>query len=84
MPDQPRALITRPDRYEPEAHRSYEDMANHYGSVIIPARPRKPQDKAYASYCTLCGGLNGSKSWWDAAVASCGPFDDAYRPEGFV
>jgi transposase len=46
VPDQPRALITTPDRYEPEAHRSYEDMANHYGSVIIPARPRKPQDKA--------------------------------------
>ena len=46
VPDQPRALITTPDRYEPEAHRSYEDMANHYGCVIIPARPRKPQDKA--------------------------------------
>ena len=76
--------VTHANRYEPELNRTTAEFAAHYRTVILPARPRKPQDKAYASYCTLCGGLNGSKSWWDAAVASCGPFDDAYRPEGFV
>jgi transposase len=32
--------------YEPNVNRTYADMAKHYGTVIIPARPRKPRDKA--------------------------------------
>ena len=27
-------------------HRSYQEMAEHYGTVILPARPKKPRDKA--------------------------------------
>lgn len=45
VPDNARALITNPDRYEPEAHRAYEAMAEHYGCAVLPARPRKPRDK---------------------------------------
>jgi hypothetical protein len=30
-------------------------MAVHYDTAILPARPRKPRDKAIASYCTLFG-----------------------------
>lgn len=32
--------------YEPEINRSYADMAAHYGTAILPARPYKPRDKA--------------------------------------
>ena len=32
--------------YEPEVNRTYEDMAKHYGTAILPARPNKPRDKA--------------------------------------
>jgi transposase len=32
--------------YEPNVNRTCADMAKHYGTVIIPARPRKPRDKA--------------------------------------
>jgi transposase len=46
VPDNARALITKPDRYEPETHRAYEAMAEHYGCAVLPARPRKPRDKA--------------------------------------
>jgi transposase len=46
VPDNPRALIRDPDRYEPIANRTYEALAEHYGCAILPARPRKPQDKA--------------------------------------
>jgi transposase len=46
IPDNPRALIRDPDRYEPLANRTYEALAEHYGCAILPARPRKPQDKA--------------------------------------
>lgn len=46
VPDNPKTAVTRACRYEPELHRSYQDLAAHYGTVILPARPRKPQDKA--------------------------------------
>ena len=32
--------------YEPEINRSYAEMAAHYGTAILPARPYKPRDKA--------------------------------------
>jgi len=35
-----------------EVNRSYAEMAAHYGTAIVPARPYKPRDKAFASYCT--------------------------------
>jgi transposase len=38
--------ITKACFYEPNVNRTYTDMAKHYGTVIIPARPRKPRDKA--------------------------------------
>ncbi len=46
VPDNPRALVKRPDRYEPELNRATQACAEHYGTAILPARPRKPQDKA--------------------------------------
>jgi len=45
VPDNPRSLIANPDRYEPGIGRSYAEFAAHYGCAVIPARPRKPQDK---------------------------------------
>ena len=44
--DNPRALIADPDRYEPEVGRAYAEFATHYSIAILPARPRKPRDKA--------------------------------------
>jgi transposase len=46
VPDNPRALIADPDRYEPRAGQSVLDFARHYGTSVLPARPRAPQDKA--------------------------------------
>ena len=48
VPDNPRALIAHPDRYEPGLNRAALECARHYGTVMLPARPRKPQDKAKA------------------------------------
>ena len=45
VPDNPRSLVANPDRYEPGIGRSYAEFAAHYGCAVIPARPRKPQDK---------------------------------------
>jgi transposase len=48
VPDNPRTAVVRPCRYEPLLHRSYQEMAEHYGTVIIPARVKRPRDKAHA------------------------------------
>lgn len=46
VPDNPRALIADPDRYEPRSQDTVQDFARHYGTSVLPARPRRPQDKA--------------------------------------
>ena len=46
VPDNPKTAVIRPCRYEPVLHRSYQEMATHYGTVILPARVKKPRDKA--------------------------------------
>jgi transposase len=51
--DNLRAGITRACFYEPTVNRTYADMAAHYGTAVVPARPYKPRDKAMGSYCTL-------------------------------
>lgn len=48
VPDNLKTGVTLACRYEPEANRTYAEMATHYGTVIIPARPRKPRDRAKA------------------------------------
>ncbi len=44
--DNLRAGVTRACFYEPLINRTYADMAAHYGTAVIPARPYKPRDKA--------------------------------------
>ena len=48
VPDNPKTGVIKPCRYEPLLHRTYQEMAEHFGTVIIPARPRRPRDKAKA------------------------------------
>ena len=45
-PDNPKSGVTKPCRYEPDLNPTYQDMATHYNVAIIPARVRKPKDKA--------------------------------------
>ena len=40
--------VTKACFYEPSVNRTYADMAAHYGTAIVPARPKKPRDKAKA------------------------------------
>ena len=46
VPDQLKSAVTQPCRYEPGVQRTYEEMAEHYGTTVLPARPRKPKDKS--------------------------------------
>jgi transposase len=45
VPDQARALIARPDRYEPTVGRLLEEFSDHYDVAVLPARPAHPRDK---------------------------------------
>ncbi|USQ74344.1 IS21 family transposase (plasmid) [Roseomonas mucosa] len=46
--DNLRAGITRACFHEPAVNRTYAEMAAHYGTAVLPARPYKPRDKAKA------------------------------------
>ena len=53
VPDQLRSAVSKPCRYEPVINASYQHMASHYKTAIIPARPLKPKDKAKAENAVL-------------------------------
>jgi transposase len=53
VPDQLKTGVPRSCRYEPGLQRAYEELAAHYGTVILPARPAKPRDKAKAEAAVL-------------------------------
>ena len=46
VPDNLKSGVTKASFYDPELNRTYGAMAAHYGVGILPARPRKPKDKA--------------------------------------
>jgi transposase len=46
VPDNIKAAVSNPCRYEPDINPTYQDLAEHYGTTVIPARVSKPKDKA--------------------------------------
>lgn len=48
VPDNLKSGVTKPCFYEPEINRSYAELAAHYNTAILPARIRRPRDKAKA------------------------------------
>jgi transposase len=53
VPDNLKSAIKKACRFEPEATSTYADMARHYGTAILPARPFHPRDKAPAEASVL-------------------------------
>ncbi len=58
VPDQLRSAVKTPDRIDPEINETYAEMAQHYGTAVVPARPRKPKDKAKVE-----GGVLVAQRW---------------------
>jgi transposase len=46
VPDNLKSAVARACRYEPEPNATYQELASHYGTAILPARVRRPRDKA--------------------------------------
>ena len=63
VPDNLRSGVSKACRYEPDLNPSYAELAEHYGVAIVPARVRKPRDKAKAE-----GGVLLVERWILAAL----------------
>ncbi len=46
VPDNLKSGVTRACIYDPELNPTYRDLATHYGTAVLPARPYRPKDKA--------------------------------------
>jgi DNA replication protein DnaC len=53
VPDNTKTAIVKACLYEPEVNHTYAEMAAHYGTAILPARPRRPRDKAKVEQAVL-------------------------------
>jgi transposase len=63
VPDQLRSAVSGPDRYDPAIQRTTSDLGRHYGTTILPARPRSPRDKAKVE-----GGVLIAQRWLLARI----------------
>ena len=55
VPDNAKVAVVKACLYEPQINRTYAEMAAHYGTAVLPARPYRPRDKTSVSYCTSFG-----------------------------
>ena len=62
-PDNLKTGIIKNTKDETIINRAYREMAEHYGTAIIPARPRKPKDKAFVE-----GAVGVVSTWIIAAL----------------
>lgn len=66
VPDNLKSGVHRACRYEPDLNPSYQDFAEHYGVAILPARVRKPRDKAKVEVA-----VQGIERWILAPLRHC-------------
>ncbi len=48
VPDNLASGVSKAHRYDPDINPTYLELATHYGVAVVPARVRKPRDKAKA------------------------------------
>ena len=51
VPDNLKAGVTKASLYEPRVNNTYLEMLRHFGMAVLPARPRRPRDKAKVEQC---------------------------------
>ena len=63
MPDNTKTAVKSPCLYDPDINLTYQELAEHYGFAVIPARSRKPKDKSKVE-----GGVLIAERWILAAL----------------
>src|SRR5437764_2952132 len=53
VPDNTKVAVIKACLYEPQVNRTYAEMAAHYDTAVLPARPRRPRDKAKVEAAVL-------------------------------
>src|SRR6478736_1715588 len=53
VPDNTKTAVVKACLYDPQVNRTYAEMAAHYDTAILPARPRRPRDKAKVEQAVL-------------------------------
>ena len=53
VPDNTKTAVIKACLYDPQVNRTYADLAAHYDTAILPARPRRPRDKAKVEAAVL-------------------------------
>jgi transposase len=76
--DNLKAGVTRACRYEPGINRTYQEMAAHFGTAVLPTRVRKPRDKAKSLPLRRRGSRpafwsSSAGSWPACAIAASSP-----------
>ena len=66
VPDNLKAGVTSPCYYEPDVNPTYQELARHYGTAVLPARVRKPRDKAKVE-----NGVQQVERWVLAPLRNC-------------
>lgn len=63
IPDNLKTGVEKASWYTPIINKTYQEMAEHYGTAVIPARVRKPKDKA-----SVESTVNTTTTWIIAAL----------------
>ena len=63
VPDNLRTGVLKNTRMDTVLNRSYSELADHYGTAVVPARIRRPQDKSHAE-----GSVSYASTWILAAL----------------
>lgn len=53
VPDNTKTAVIKACLYDPQVNHTYAEMAAHYGTAVLPARPRRPRDKAKVEQAVL-------------------------------
>lgn len=58
VPDNLKSGVTKSHLYDPDINRTFQEMADHYGVAVVPARARTPKDKSKVEV-----GVQGIQRW---------------------
>lgn len=67
VPDQLRSAVSVPSRYDPTVQRTYAEFGRYYGIAVVPARQRKPRDRAKVEVAVQI-----AQRWILGSSAGCG------------
>jgi transposase len=77
-PDNPKTGVKSPDYYEPDLNPTYQAMAEYYQVAVLPARVRKPKDKANVE-----NGVQNVERWIIAPLRNRTFFSEAEANRAF-